>query len=56
MQQCSVYKKAHPTTSATCLQDLTPLEIVLDKEPWMDEIPEEDMSLSQLRLSQIASH
>ena len=26
-------------------QDLTPLEIVLDKEAWMDEIPEDDMSL-----------
>ena len=25
------------------VQDLTPLEIVLDKEAWMDEIPEEDM-------------
>ena len=25
------------------VQDLTPLEIVLDKEPWMDEIPEDDM-------------
>eukprot|EP00439_Symbiodinium_sp_Y106_P068857 s1358_g11.t1 len=28
-------------------KDLTPLEIVLDKEPWMDEIPEEDMSEPQ---------
>ncbi|OLQ07002.1 putative ribosome biogenesis protein RLP24 [Symbiodinium microadriaticum] len=28
-------------------KDLTPLEIVLDKEPWMDEIPEEDMSEAQ---------
>eukprot|EP00913_Durusdinium_trenchii_P036057 g33739.t1 len=25
-------------------KDLTPLEIVLDKEAWMDEIPEEDMT------------
>ncbi|CAJ1330696.1 unnamed protein product [Effrenium voratum] len=25
-------------------KDLTPLEIVLDKEAWMDEIPEDDMS------------
>ncbi|CAE7265476.1 Cfap43 [Symbiodinium pilosum] len=28
-------------------KDLTPLEIVLDKEPWMDEIPEDDMSEAQ---------
>ena len=28
-------------------QDLTPLEIVLDKEAWMDEIPEDDMLMPQ---------
>lgn len=26
------------------IEDLTPLEIVLDKEAWMDEIPEDEMS------------
>lgn len=26
------------------IEDLTPLEIVLDKEAWMDELPEKEMS------------
>ena len=30
--------------SSPTVEDLTPLEIVLDKEAWMDEIPEDEMS------------